>query len=94
MKRYYKVWFTNGKERTAQLVVDTDKFPKGKTSIETYSRLFPYSEAPKMKTFCTTGLYDSFMEAFHERSKAMDACIPAIQQFYEYDAAGNIVGIR
>ena len=71
-KQYYKVWFSDGTERTAQLVVDTDKFPLATTSVGTYSRLFPYSESLKMKRFCRTSLYNSFEEAFHERSNEQD----------------------
>jgi hypothetical protein len=71
-KRFYKVWFTDGTERTAQLVVDTERYPQGKATVETYSRLFPYSETPKMKRLCMTSPYNSFEEAFNERSKAQD----------------------
>ena len=79
MKKYYKVWFSNGRERTAGLVLDTDRYPirgingaTAGTSLETISRLFPMFEAPKMKRFIMTSLYDSFEEAFLERSKAQD----------------------
>lgn len=63
-KHYYKVWFSNGKERTAQLVVDTIRFPFGKTSITTYSKLFPYSESLKMKRLFTSWPKETFEKAF------------------------------
>ena len=65
MKQYYKVWFSKGLDETAKLVVDTDLFPVGKTSITAYSRLFPYSEAGKMRVFHRSKLYPSFNAAFH-----------------------------
>jgi hypothetical protein len=93
---YYKVWFTNGTERTAKLVVHTDKFPFS-TSIQEYSRLFPMSEAGKMLKMCRTSFYDSFKEAFYERSRWGDACLPKDQQFYVYGENGEngeIVDVR
>lgn len=90
---YYKVWFSNGTERTAQLIVHTDRFPPS-TSIADYSRLFPMSEYPKMLKVIRTGFYDSFKEAFYERSKWQDACLPKDQQFYVYGFTGEIAGVR
>ena len=43
-QHFYKVWFTDGKERTAKIIVDTLHYPLRITSVEEYSRLFPYSE--------------------------------------------------
>ena len=90
---YYKIWFSNGKESTAKLIVHTDQFPVT-TSIADYSRLFPMSEAPKMLKVCRTGFYDSFKEAFYERPKAMDACLSRGEQFYLYGKSGEILGVR
>jgi hypothetical protein len=89
---YYKVWFSNGKESTAKLVVHTDRFPLS-TSVSDYSRLFPMSEYPKMLRVIRSTVYDSFKEAFYERSKWQDACLPKEQQFYTYGASGEILGL-
>ena len=32
MKQFYKAWFSNGTERTAQLVLDTERYPVGTTN--------------------------------------------------------------
>jgi hypothetical protein len=64
-KQFYRIWFSNGREDTAKLILDTERFPL-RTTIGDYSRLFPYSEAAKMKRFFRTGLYDSFAEAFND----------------------------
>jgi hypothetical protein len=77
--KYYKIWFSNGAERTAGLVVDTVKFPWKTTSISDYSRLFPISECMKMKRLIKTTLYDSFEEAFLERAKAQDLLLSEVR---------------
>lgn len=89
---YYKVWFSNGKESTAKLVVHTDRFPLS-TSVSDYSRLFPMSESTKMLRVIRTTVYDSFKEAFYERSRTQDALLPKEQQFYAYGASGEILGL-
>lgn len=66
-KQYYKVWFTDGFEKTAGLVLDTDRHPLT-TTISDYSRLFPYWEAPRMKTICRTQLFDTFEQAFAQET--------------------------
>lgn len=78
MKRYYKVWFSNGTETTAKLVLDTERYPIG-TSVAEYSRLFPYSEAGKMKRLVHTSLFDSWLEAFKERSHAMGMLVAEVK---------------
>ena len=68
-KHFYKVWFSNGSERTAKLIVDTFSHPIGKTGVSEYSRLFPISEAPKMKRCLIGNRYETWQEAFEsERS--------------------------
>ena len=44
---YKKVRFTNGSEHTAGLIFD--ELELAKMSISDISRLFPYSESPKMR---------------------------------------------
>ena len=63
--RYYRVWFTNGSDRTAGVVCDTKLYPMNKTTIATYSRMFPFSEAIKMKRFHMTQAFDTWNEAFN-----------------------------
>ena len=65
VKHYYRVWFSNGRERTAKLVCDTHRFPIGKTSVETYSRLFPWAECPKMNRLIIDNRYPTFEQAFN-----------------------------
>jgi len=63
-KQYYKVWFSNGTERTAQLIVDTDSYPRFTTTLAEFSRLFPVYEAPKMKYFYMGDARPTWQEAF------------------------------
>jgi hypothetical protein len=65
-KKYYAIYFCDPikRIRTAALIVDTEKFPLN-TSIQAYSRLFPYSEAPKMKRFVSMHPKSTWDEAFN-----------------------------
>jgi hypothetical protein len=99
-RQFYKVWFSNGTvkspatESTAKLVIDNERLPYFGTSIAEYSRLFPVSEAGKMKRLLRTGTYNSFIEAFHDRSREQDLCLLPSDQFYIYDETGEITGTR
>jgi len=61
---FYQVWFSNGTERTAKLIVHTSQFPIG-TAPTKYSHLFPYTEAPKMKRMIISTVYDTWDAAFN-----------------------------
>jgi hypothetical protein len=67
-KQFYRIWFHNGTERTAMLIVDTDRYPLT-TTIEEYSRLFPYYEARLMKRAHRSDLYPTWEEAFRSGPK-------------------------
>ena len=65
--QFYKVWFSGPAGETARLIVDTDKYPRGGTSVERYSRLFPHTEGMKMTRFHTGPLHETWQEAFNDR---------------------------
>lgn len=60
---YYKVWFSNGRERTAAVAVDTLRYPLRGTDVATYSRLFPYPEARKMNRLVIGRVFPTLKEA-------------------------------
>lgn len=57
---YRKVWFANGTERTAALVLDSEK--AAKMPITEISRLFPIWEAPKMRHLMVSPEFQTQME--------------------------------
>lgn len=91
-KKFYQVWFSTGSESTGKLVVDTEAFPQRQTTVATFSKLFPHTESGQMKLLCMSSTFDTFTEAFHQRSKAMDLCLRTEDQFYRYDSEGRIIG--
>jgi GT2 family glycosyltransferase len=62
-KGFRKVWFSNGDEKTAGLVVAVDQVD-GK-SISEISRLFPPSEFRKMGKFHKSPVFWTWDEAFN-----------------------------
>ena len=62
-EKFYKVRFTNGDESTAGLVVKKSQIEN--MSVSDISRLFPYSEARKMKRLEQSPQMSSFDEAFY-----------------------------
>lgn len=66
MNTFLKIRFTSPAQgSTAGLVLDTDKF--NALSIQDISRMFPYSEALKMKRLQASRNYPTWVEAFaHE----------------------------
>lgn len=60
--KYRKVWFCNGFDRTAALVLDSDKACK--TPITEISRLFPIWEVPKMRHLMISPEFDTWNECF------------------------------
>jgi len=64
VSKFYKVWFENGSERTSGLVLDDAKFPYNSRDVAAYSRLFPYSEAGKMRILCKSPLFETWEDAF------------------------------
>ena len=65
-KHFYAVWFSNGNERTAKLIVNTEQFPFGHTSVSEYSRLFPLYEAPKMKRLLMNHPRETWEQAWND----------------------------
>jgi len=63
-KQYCKIWFTNGEERTAQLIVDTERYPRFSTTLAAFSRLFPAGEARLMKHFYMGEAQPTWEQAF------------------------------
>jgi hypothetical protein len=61
-KGFRKIWFSNGDEQTAGLVVAVDQL-EGK-SIADISRLFPPSEFRKMRKFHQSPVFWTWDEAF------------------------------
>lgn len=62
---YRKIRFTDGREHTAGLVIAESKFRK--MTIEQISRLFPMSEAMRMRTLQVSPEYPTKEDAFeHE----------------------------
>jgi hypothetical protein len=62
---FYKMWFSGPGGNTADLILDNAKYPIGKTSVSTYSRFFPVSEARKMTRLHISKVYSTWDEAFH-----------------------------
>jgi len=61
--KWQKVRFGSARgEMTAGLVIDTDKCREW--TVADFSRLFPYSEAGKMRVFYSSPVFTSFEEAF------------------------------
>lgn len=67
MTKFRKFRFTNGKEHTAALIMESAKLIK--MPVTEVSRLFPYSEAPKMRTFEMSPAYETWEQAFEYQFK-------------------------
>jgi hypothetical protein len=68
-KGFRKVWFSKGTEKTAGLIVPSEKLAA--MSVSDVSRLFPYSEATKMNLFHQSPEFDSWEAAFaYDTTKA------------------------
>lgn len=67
-KQYYAVYFCDPikRIRTAALILDTDKFPPDQVTVSQLSRLFPYSEAPKMKRLIMMHAKNTWAEAWSD----------------------------
>ena len=67
---YYKVWFSDGKEITAKLVVNTHAFPLRSVfnlkdaSVSEFSSLFPVFDAGKMKRLIIGSVHETWNAAF------------------------------
>lgn len=60
---YRKIRFTNGKDdATAGLIIDEARYAK--ETIDSLSRLYPYSEAGKMKVFQSSLPFETWDQAF------------------------------
>ena len=59
---YRKVWFANGSERTAALVLDSDK--AAKMPVTEISRLFLIWETPKMQYLMVSPEFETWKECF------------------------------
>jgi hypothetical protein len=59
---FTKVWFANGSEKTAGLILPTAKVHA--MSVNEISRLFPTSEARKMKRVHISPEFETWDEAF------------------------------
>lgn len=60
---FRKIWFTSKAGRTAGIVISEQTYHQ-RASVESMSRLFPYTEARYMKTFRVSPRFDTFEEAF------------------------------
>lgn len=63
--KFCKIRFSNGTESTAGLVVDAEFAHTA--SIAELSRMFPCSEAPKMKRLIISHPFDTFEAAFNSK---------------------------
>lgn len=61
--KYAKIWFESKHGKTAGLVIEIKKLDK--MTMSEISRLFPYSEAPKMFKLRCSPYFDSWNEAFN-----------------------------
>lgn len=59
---FQKVWFSDGREKTAGLILSADMLRK--MSVSDISRLFPTSEGAKMKKLHVSPAFDTWDEAF------------------------------
>ncbi len=64
-QRYCTVHFSNGVENTARLVITEQKARSA--TIAELSRLFPFSEASKMKRCIVSQPFNSWDEAFYHK---------------------------
>lgn len=62
MQTYVKIAFRHNGEQTAGLVIPFEEFKTA--SLSKLSRLFPYSEARKMRDFLVSPRFPTFEDAF------------------------------
>ena len=62
MQTYVKIAFRNGSEQTAGLVIPFEEFKRA--DLSRLSRLFPYSEARKMRGLLVSPQFPTFEKAF------------------------------
>lgn len=70
---YYGLYFCDPKtqERTACLILNDAEHPTSK-SVSEFSRLFPYSEAPKMKRMVMTRSFKTWDEAWNHCQRLLN----------------------
>lgn len=74
MTKFYGIYFCDPvkKTRTACLILNTNEHDPDQMTVSKYSRLFPYSEASKMKRFVMTHYFDSFEKTFEHVQKLLN----------------------